>query len=210
MYYIDDYNSKAVTNAPPQRKLVEKLKQANTKMQKAQMDAFWNLMGIVIAKRFEDVKELLAHYGYNVVNEEDAAIAVSEVWGTPKWIDFVKDAGFLIEETIDEQLVESMLPKTEESSWIAAVIAAVGSITGSSLQLAASNKQLKATKENAKSAMITAIAQVQAEREKVEAERIKAEGSMGKTAYWILGITIASIAIIVAVVVYRKTRAVNK
>jgi hypothetical protein len=209
MYYIDDYNSKAVTNTPPQREMIAKLKQANSEVQKAQMDAFWNLMGITIAENFDDVKEILSRYGYNVVNEEDAAVAISEVWATPKWLDFVKEISLLIEETVDEKLSD-ILPKTEESSWIEAVIQAVGSITGGSLQLAASNKQLKATKENAKAQMITALAEVQAERQKVEAERIKAEGGMGKTAYWIVGITIASIAIIVAIVVYRRRKAQSK
>lgn len=214
MYYIDDYNSKAVTNTPPKRQMVAKLKQANTKMQKAQLDAFWNLMGITIVENFEDVKELLSQYGYNVINEEDAAVAISEVWGTPKWIDFVRDAGFLIEDTVDEQLIQNLAPKTDENSFatvvIAAIVGAVGAIGGGSLQLASSNKQLKATKENAKSTMISAIASVQAERLKVEAERIKAEGATGKTAYWIVGITIACIAIIVAIVVYRKRKMDNK
>jgi len=210
MYYIDDYNSKAVTNTPPQRQLVAKLKQANAEMQKAQMDAFWNLMGITIAENFDDIKEILASYGYNVVNEEDAAVAISEVWATPKWLDFVKEVSLLIEETVDKKIAQITLPATEESSWIQAVIQAVGSITGGSLQLASSNKQLKATKENAKAQMITALAEVQAERQKVEAERVKAAGGMGKTAYWIVGITIASIAIIVAIVVYRRRKAQSK
>jgi hypothetical protein len=209
MYYIDDYNSKAVTNTPPQRQMVAKLKQANTENQKAQMSAFWNLMGITIAENFDDIKEILSRYGYNVINEEDAAVAISEVWATPKWLDFVKDASLLIEETVDEKLSD-ILPKTDESSWIEAVIQAVGSITGGSLQLAASNKQLKATKENAKATMITALAQVQAERQKVEAEKLRSEGATGKTAIWIVGITIACIAVIVAIVVYKKRRALNK
>ena len=210
MYYIDDYNSKAVTNTPPQRQMVAKLKQANTENQKAQMNAFWNLMGITIAEKFEDIKEILSRYGYNVVNEEDAAVAISELWTTPKWLDFVKDASFLIEETVDEKLDNTILPNTDESSWVEAVIKAVGSITGGSLQLAASNKQLKATKENAKATMITALAGVQAERQKVEAERLRSEGATGKTAIWIVGITIACIAVIVAIVVYKKRQALNK
>ena len=210
MYYIDDYNSKAVTNTPPQRQMVAKLKQANTENQKAQMNAFWNLMGITIAEKFEDIKEILSRYGYNVVNEEDAAVAISELWTTPKWLDFVKDASFLIEETVDEKLDNTILPNTDESSWVEAVIKAVGSITGGSLQLAASNKQLKATKENAKATMITALAGVQAERQKVEAEKLRSEGATGKTAIWIVGITIACIAVIVAIVVYKKRKALNK
>jgi hypothetical protein len=210
MYYIDDYNSKAVTNTPPQRQMVAKLKQANTENQKAQMNAFWNLMGITIAEKFEDIKEILSRYGYNVVNEEDAAVAISELWTTPKWLDFVKDASFLIEETVDEKLDNTILPKTEESSWVEAVIAAVGSIVGGSLSLASSNKQLKATKENAKATMITALAQVQVERQKVEAEKLRSEGATGKTAIWIVGITIACIAVIVAIVVYKKRKALNK
>lgn len=209
MYYIDEYNSKAVSNTPPQKKLVAKLKQANTETKKAQMDAFWNLMGITIAERFDDIKDILARYGYKVVNEEDAAVAISELWSTPQWLDFVKDIGLLIESTIDEKLLESSLPQTEESSWVQAVIAAVGSITGGSLALASSNKQLKATKENAKSSMISSIAQVQAEREKVEAERLKAEGGTKRVIYWVVGITIVSLAIIIAIIIYRR-RAASK
>lgn len=207
MYYIDDYNSKAVTNAPPQRQMVAKLKQVSDESKKAQLDAFWNLMGITIAERFEDVKELLAQYGYVVANEEDAAVAISEIWATPKWMDFVKSAGILIESTIDNQLLQNLAPKTDEASFVGAIIAAVGAIVGGSLGLASSNKQLKATKENAKTQMIAAIAGVQMERERAATEREKANAGKTKALYWILGITIISIVIIVAIIIYKRKSA---
>lgn len=204
MYYIDDYNSKAVSNTPPQKKLVAKLKQVSEESKKAQLDAFWNLMGITIAERFDDVKELLARYGYIVVNEEDAAVAIAEVWGTPKWMDFVDEVSALIESTIDDQLLENLAPKTDESSFVAAIIGAVGAIAGGSLGLASSSKQLKASKENAKTQMLASLAGVQMERERAATEREKAKSEKTKALYWILGIVIIAITIIVAIIIYKR------
>lgn len=207
MYYIDDYNSKTVSNNPPKKKMLDKLKSVSQKNQQQQLNALWQLIGITIGENFEDVKELLARYGYKVVNEEDAAVAIADIWKTPKWLDFVKDLGIIVEATVDEKMVENLLPGTDESSFVAAIITAVGAIAGGALGLASSKKQADAASENAKAQMIAALAQIKAERERAEAERAKAKASENKALYWIIGIVIVMMFVILGIVIYKRSKA---
>lgn len=212
MIYIDDYNSKAISNTPPKstKKLVDKLKAMTNEKRKEQLNAFWQLVGITIAENYDDVKELLSRYGYKVVNEEDSAVAISDLWGKPKWMDFLNEISILIESTIDEKLVENILPQSDESSWIAAAISAVGSIAGGSLGLATSKKQADAAKETAKGQMISAIAQVNAEKQKQKTELAKVKAEETKMMYWIVGILIIVVAIIITVVIIKRRKQENK
>ena len=206
MYYIDDYNSKTVSNNPPKKKMLDKLKKINQQSKKEQLNAFWKVVGVTIAENFEDVQELLARYGYRVVNEEDAAVAIADIWKTPKWLDFVKELSILVESTVDEKLVENLLPNTDESSWVAAVIGAVGALGGGALGLAQSKQQAAAASENAKAQMIAAVEQARLERERMEAERLRIKSQEKRTVVWVIGILVALvvIAIIVAIIVRNR------
>lgn len=206
MYYIDDYNSKTVSNNPPKKKMLDKLKKINQQSKKEQLNAFWKIVGVTIAENFEDVKELLARYGYRVVNEEDAAVAIADIWKTPKWLDFVKELSILVESTVDEKLVENLLPNTDESSWVAALIGAVGALGGGALGLASSKNEAAAASENAKAQMIAAVEQARLERERMEAERLRIKSQEKRTVVWVIGILVALvvIAIIVAIIVRNR------
>ena len=206
MYYIDDYNSKTVSNNPPKKKMLDKLKAVSQKNQQQQLNALWQLIGVTIGENFEDVKELLARYGYKVVNEEDAAIAIADIWKTPKWLDFVKELSILIERTFDEKMVENLLPNTDESSWVTVLISAIGAIGGGALGLAQSKKQAEAASENAKAQMIAAIEQARLERERIESEKLKAKASENKAIYWIIGIIIFMTFVILGIVIYKRSK----
>lgn len=206
MYYIDDYNSKTVSNNPPKKKMLDKLKKINQQSKKEQLNAFWKVVGVTIAENFEDVKELLARYGYRVVNEEDAAVAIADIWKTPKWLDFVKELSILVESTVDEKLVENLLPNTDESSWVAALIGAIGALGGGALGLASSKNEAAAASENAKAQMIAAVEQARLEKERMEAERLRIKSQEKRTVIWVIGILVALvvIAIIVAIIVRNR------
>lgn len=206
MYYIDDYNSKTVSNNPPKKKMLDKLKKINQQSKKEQLNAFWKVVGVTIAENFEDVKELLARYGYRVVNEEDAAVAIADIWKTPKWLDFVKELSILVESTVDEKLVENLLPNTDESSWVAALIGAIGALGGGALGLASSKNESAAASENAKAQMIAAVEQARLEKERMEAERLRIKSQEKRTVIWVIGILVALvvIAIIVAIIVRNR------
>lgn len=207
MIYIDDYNSKAVTSSPPKKE--DKIELAKTKleMNSKQLAAFWYLAGATIANNFVEVKVLLEKYGYQVNNEEDAAAAITDMLGTPKWTKFVKEFGEIIESTIDEKIVNELKENNEESGWVEALIQAVGAVASSSLNLGASSKQLKATKENAKSQMFTGIAATMAERERTKAEIEKTRREEKKGVVWIILAVILIIGIIVGIVIYKKNKA---
>jgi hypothetical protein len=204
MFYIDEYNSKTVTNTPPAKKEAE-AKMAKMEMDSKQLAAFWYLAGVVIARDFEEVKTLLSKYGYDVSNEEDATTAIADMIGTEKWPRFVKEFGDIIEENVLEGIPSS--EGSEESGFVGAIIAAIGQIGGSSLSLAASNKQLKAAKENAKSQMFAGLTNALAEQKKLEAEKEKTKQTQKKAIVWIVVSIILVIAIIVGIVIYKKVKA---
>ena len=113
MFYIDDYNSKAITNSPPKKE--EKLELAKTKTEMEQLAVFWHIAGVAIARNFTDVKGLLGKYDYQVSNEKDAAAAITDILGTPKWTKFVKEFEGIIEDTVDEKI--DYLKNNEESGF---------------------------------------------------------------------------------------------
>jgi len=210
MYYIDDYNSKTVSNNPPKKKMLDKLKKINQQSKQQQLNAFWQIVGVTIAENFEDVQELLARYGYRVVNEEDAAVAIADIWKTTKWLDFVNDLSVLVERTVDEKMVEILLPNTDESSWVAAVIGAIGALGGGALGLASSKEQAAAASENAKAQMIAAMDQARMERERIEAEKLRIKAQEKRTVIWVVGILVALVIIVIIVAIIVRNRRQQK
>ena len=206
MFYIDDYNSKAITNSPPKREDKMELAKAKKVMESKQLSVFWYLAGTTIANRFVEVKALLSKYGYKVVNEEDAAAAISDMIGTAKWVKFVKEFGEIMEDSIDERIINDINESSEESGWIEALIQAVGSVASSSLNVAASNKQLKGTKENAKAQMFTGVAAILAEKERTKAEAEKTRREEKKGTIWIVLSIVIALAVIIAIIIIYKRR----
>ena len=210
MFYIDDYNSKTVTNNPPAKKVADFRKEwesTKQELNKKQLTVFWYLAGVVIAHNFEEVKTLLSKYGFDVTSEQDAAVAISSMLGTQKWPKFVNEFGDLMEETIDERVLEELKESSEESGWVEALIQAVGSVASSSLSLAASKKAQDAAKENAKATMFSGISNALAEREKVKAEMEKTKREGKKGIVWIIIAVLLLVGIIVGIVIYKNRKA---
>jgi hypothetical protein len=114
MFYIDDYNSKTITNSLPKKER-EALAKVKSEMDSKQLATFWYIAGVTIASNYEEVRELLLKYGYDVTNEEDAAAAITDILGTPKWTKFVKEFEGIIEDTVDEKI--DYLKNNEESGF---------------------------------------------------------------------------------------------
>lgn len=202
MFYIDDYNSKTITNSPPKREDKIALDKAKKDMDTRQLSIFWYLSGITIANNFTDVKSLLNKYGYNVVNEEDAAVAMSDMLGTAKWAKYVSDFGNLMENTVDERIINQI--NSEDTGWIEALISAVSSISGSTLNVASSSKELQSTKEKAKTQMISGVTAMLSQNEKTKAvEKTKVETK--KNTIWIIAVII--ILILISIFIYRRYKA---
>jgi cobalamin biosynthesis Mg chelatase CobN len=208
MYYIDDYKSRAVTNTPPVNKELRKKLEVETKSAiQMQLNAFWKIMGLTIADKFDEIQSLLDRYGYKVSNEEDAAVAVADLWEKTKWMDFLKEVSILMEATMDENLVESIIPEKDESGFVEALIGAIGAIGGGTLNTIKSKKDAEAAKENAKAVMISSLSQVKVEREKARLEREKMKASKSKSVTWIVIVSLLVVVIIVAVVIYKRRKA---
>lgn len=175
-------------------------------MESKQLSIFWYLAGTTIVNRFVEVKALLSKYGYKVVNEEDAAAAISDMVGTSKWVKFVKEFGEIMEDSIDERIINDINESNEESGWIEALIQAVGSVASSSLNVAASNKQLKGTKENAKAQMFNGVAAMLAEKERTKAEAEKTRREEKKGTIWIVLSIVIALAVIIAIIIIYKRR----
>jgi cobalamin biosynthesis Mg chelatase CobN len=208
MYYIDDYKSRAVTNTPPVNKELRKKLEVETKSAiQMQLDAFWKIMGLTIADNFDEVQSLLDKYGYKVSNEEDAAVAIADLWEKTKWMDFLKEVSILMESTMDENLVESIIPEKDESGFVEALIGAIGAIGGGTLQTIKSKNESNAAKENAKATMIASLSQLKVEKEKARLEREKMKASKSKSVTWIVIITLLVVVTIIGVVIYKRRKA---
>lgn len=201
MFYIDDYNSKTVTSTPPKREDKIVLDKAKKDMDTRQLSIFWYLSGITIANNFTEVKSLLSKYGYNVVNEEDSAVAMSDMLGTAKWAKYVSDFGSLMENTVDERIINQI--NSEDTGWIEALISAVSSISGSTLNVANSSKELQSTKEKAKTQMISGVTAMLSQKEKTKAvEKTKVETKRNNIIKIIIAIVI--VLAIIAYFLYKK------
>lgn len=210
MYYIDDYKSGAIINKPPVNKeLRDKLAVQSKSAVQSQLNAFWKIMGITIADKYDEVESLLSKYGYKVSNEEDAAVAIADLWEKTKWMDFLKEVSILMEETMDENLVENIIPEKDESGFVEALIGAIGAIGGGTLQTIKSKNESNAAKENAKAAMIASLSQVKVEKERARLEREKIKASKSKATTWIVIVTLLVVVIIIGVVIYKRRQAGN-
>ena len=207
MIYIDDYNSKVISNGPPKKEDKAMLADTKKQMDSRQQAIFWYLSGVTIGYNYEEVKVLLSKYGYDVSNEQDAATAIAEMIGTPKWTKFLLEFGNLIEESVDESVFKKLEDGAEESSFVAALIGAIGAIGGSSLGLAKSSKDKKAAEVNAKAAMFVGITNVLAEKQRVDAEREKTLREEKKSTIWIVISVVVVLLAIIGFVVYKRMKA---
>jgi hypothetical protein len=149
------------------------------------INVLWYLIALTISNHFDRVKLLLNKYGYDPLNEEEAAVDISDMIGTFKWDMFIKEFGEI---------------KLEESGWIDAVISAVGGIASASLNFASSKKQQQATKDNAKAQIITSLAQIKLERERIKTEIERNKQQAEKTKRFIIISLIISLAFIISLV----------
>jgi hypothetical protein len=200
MFYIDDYNSKAISNNPPKKEEMKKIIETKKNLTQQQLAVFWHIVGVAIGYNYKDIKELLSKYGYKVVNEQDAAVAIADLWSTPKWVDFVKELNFILEDTIDEYT------DAEENGFVGALIAAIGTVAGGTLGIVSSNKQKKAATESAKTQMLSGLTNVLAAREQRKAAESQAKLSKGKTITWVIVSLIIVIGLIIGIVIYKKNK----
>jgi len=200
MIYIDDYNSKAISNNPPKKEEMKKIIQTKKQLSQQQLAVFWHMVGFAIGNNFKDIKELLADYGYKVVNEQDAAVAIADLWESPQWVDFVKELNFVLEDTIDEYMPD------QESEFVGALIAAIGTVAGGTLGVVSSSKQRKASKESAKGQMMAGISNAIAAREQRKAAEAEAEANKGKTITWVIVSLIIVIGLIIGIVIYKRNK----
>jgi len=208
MFYIDDYNSKTITNTPPKKE--QKLEEAKAKLEMTskQLAVFWYVSGITIAHSFEAVKTLLEKYGYKVVNEEDAAAAIADMLGTDKWTKFVKEFAEIIENTVDERVFQEYKTSSEEESgFVAALIAAIGAVAGGTLGLISSSKQKQAAKESAKAQMFSGISAAVAERQKQKTEQEISKREQKRNVMWIVIISFLVLGTIIGIVIYKRNKA---
>jgi hypothetical protein len=206
MFYIDDYNSKTITNSPPKKADKEALVKVKTELDNKQLAAFWYIAGVTIASNYDEVSELLLKYGYDVTNEEDAASAIADMLGTPKWTKFLVEFGEIIEETVDESVLNNLKEGNDESGWVEALIQGIGAVGSSSLGLAKSAKDKKAAEASAKAQMFYGITNVLAEKEKLKAEKERTLQNQKKGSTWIIvGVVVVVIAI-VGFVIYKKMK----
>jgi hypothetical protein len=202
MFYIDDYNSKTITNSPPKREDKIALDKAKKDMDTRQLSIFWYLSGITIANNFTEVKSLLNKYGYKVVNEEDAAVAMSDMLGTAKWAKYVSDFGSIMENTVDERIINQI--NSEDTGWIEALISAVSSISSSTLNVASSSKELQSIKEKSKTQMISGVTAMLSQNEKTKAVK-KTKVETKKNILWIIAVII--VLILISIFIYRRYKA---
>lgn len=103
MFYIDDYNSKAIVNRPPKR---EKFTPEEKQKQDDMLNLFWYTMGVTIADNFDAMKNILNKYGFSVSTEQEAATAVNNMAfdkNTKRWQSFLNDASGLMNKTLDSK-----------------------------------------------------------------------------------------------------------
>ncbi len=100
MFYIDDYKSKPVVNAPPGFKEKQEQKKQH---ENDVLNLFWYSIGVTIAEQFDSVKNLLGRYGHNVSSEEEAATAVTDILHTKRWPKFVEEMSPFINKTVDKK-----------------------------------------------------------------------------------------------------------
>lgn len=101
MFYIDDYNSKAIVNRPPQK---QKFTPEQKEKQNDVLNLFWYTMGVTIAEKFDSMKNTLNKYGFSVNTEQEAATAINSMaFGkdTKRWKSFMNDVSSLMNDTLD-------------------------------------------------------------------------------------------------------------
>lgn len=215
MFYIDDYNSKAIIDTLPfpVKKAVNEATgtvTADPKKPAANQNAFkyfWFVIGATVGQHYEVVDKVLSDK-YHIVTTDpnDAVSAITDMYGTDRFVPFLKDI-FPLMEDVSEDFPQN--PNTEESGFVVALIAGAAAVIGGAFGLAGKNKELKAQKEAAKANAITGLSTIIAEKEKTKAELIKQQGSERKLL--IIGIIslILITGIIAAIIIYKRNKVSN-
>lgn len=102
MFYIDDYNSKAIVNRPPQKQ--QKFTPEQKEKQNDMLNLFWYTMGVTIAEKFDSMQNILNKYGFSVSTEQEATTAVNTMaFGkdTKRWQSFLNDVSGMMNDTLD-------------------------------------------------------------------------------------------------------------
>lgn len=198
MIYVDTYDSKAITNAPPSKSVPIPGDSSEA------LKYFWYAIGVTIAENYNTVKNLIAKQGLIVDDKADAVKAITDMWGTKKWDPFLKDITPVVADTLETKHPELLPEESPSGGWVTAVIQAVGSIGTGVAGAVSSDKQLQASKAQAQATALQGIAGVVAEKEKAKAEIAKAQSSEKRALIYVLIALIFVIGAIIAIVVYKK------
>ncbi len=219
MFYIDDYNSKAIIDTLPfpVKKAVNEVTgtavTADPKKPAGSQNAFkyfWFLIGATVGQHYEVVDKVLSDK-YHIVTTDpsDAVTAITDMYGTERFLPFLKDIFPLLEDVAEDFPQNPVSTKPEESGMGGGITEAIASVVSAGLNFGSASKNLKGTKEIAKSNAITGLSTIIAEKEKTKAELLKQQGSERRLL--IIGIIslIFISALIAAIIIYRRNKGVN-
>ena len=136
MFYVgDQHNAPQVLRKIRQKNQkavlgdeVKEVKMEDSDIRKGTDDA-WYLVGATIGNKFDQVKELLSEYDYEVDTQEDAIIVISKMFATEDWLDFLEDMQGLMVNTAEkiDKGTPDLPASGEESGFV--VTAIVGGVT---------------------------------------------------------------------------------
>lgn len=213
MIYIDDYNNTAILDKLPFTKKPVANKESNLDsidpgVNENAFRYFWFLIGATIGEHYESVDKILVDK-YQIVTTDpaDAVNAVTDMYGTERFLPFIKDIYPLIEDAVDGKYPEL---KTDESGFVpivvAAIIGGVATLGGGGLALAGKNKDKKGTEAVAKSNALLGLSNMMAEKEKARLEAIKQQGQERKTLIIGIIVIIVFTMLIAGIVIYNRTK----
>lgn len=209
MIYIDDYNNTAILDKLPFTKKTEANKGSNLDsvdpgMSENAFRYFWFLMGATIADHYESIDKILVDK-YQIVTTDpaDAASAVTDMYGSDRFVPFLKDIYPLIEDTVEGNYPNI---KVEETGFVGALIAGIAAVVSGGLALAGKAKEKQGASAIAKSNALLGVSAVMAEKEKARLEQIKQQGEERKVL--IIGIIVVILIsmIIAGFVIYNRNK----
>ena len=170
MFYIDDYNSKAIIDTLPFP--VKKATASATEIVKADPKVsagaensfryFWFLVGATVGQHYTVVDKVLTDK-YHIVTTDpaDAVTAITDMYGTERFVPFLKDIFPLLEDVSEDNPPNvANIATTDENGFAIALIAAIGAVAGGALGLASSAKNAKGQKEAARSNALLGLSTV--------------------------------------------------
>lgn len=209
MFYIDEQrnqNDQATTikvnpiGSATGESEVKELESRQTPLRQG-VDDMWYLVGATIGDNFPAVKNLLAKYGYQVQDENEAIQKIGELFATPEWGDFSKELANVVADTATGKRGEA----AQESNAVDPVTAAIqagGQIFGSIGNIIAGSQAKKIEEERGKNLMLQGLLDLKAKREEAAARR----GKVPVGVWVILGLLIVGLVTLLIVMAMRKKK----